>query len=150
MLRRLINLIGVVAVLCVAWVVYSGAEGAREDKIRADMDTRLNTFNSAKQVAFEVEKLILMDNQEEYAKQALYFKSLLDQNVYNEYFPSDTYGGGDKDIELQRKDMRGSIEGKKDFVFKYDALIVEGNKETPLSLLVFIKSNKIVKIKSLG
>lgn len=150
MLRNLGKVLILFVFLISSYGLYMLATDYRDKDIRSELDSRLDNFNLAKQTAYEVEKLVLMDTQEGYEKQAQRFKGMLDQSVYQEYFPSDSYGGGDKDIELKRVDMRGSIEGEYTFTFKYDALIVEGKEETPLSLLVFIKGNKIIKIKSLG
>lgn len=122
----------------------------KREEILENKDTRLENYDNAKGLAREVINLIGVRDQESYNQAREYFKKNMTQSLFDEYFPSEEYMGGEKEVLFKTVSVKGDINGDNNFVFKLEVKIVSDNSETPLTLLAYIKDGLLYRIMSLG
>lgn len=114
------------------------------------LDTRLSAFDLAKSTTLKVQDLISIRTQEDYDAQRQVFKKILSDAMFNDYFPTAKYKGGNKTFSITSATATGEIRGATDFVFKLEMQLSDKGNKIPVTMLVFIKDNIVYKIQSLG
>lgn len=136
----------------IAFVVISANlyDSQKRDSILSQSDTRLLKYDLAKEVARDVADLISIRSEQDYVTQRQKLSKNMTQALVDEYFPTVKYEGGKKTFTLTEKSITGEIVAPTEFVFKLELILTDGDINTPVTFLVYIKDNIITRIQSLG
>lgn len=151
MLKRIMLISSIVITLIVVISLLGGAyDSNKKEEIFSKENTDLLPYLNAKNTASSVKELISIRSNKGYIESKDKFRKILSTELYNEYFSTEKYQGGEKTFSLVEEEMVGGILSNESYVFKIDLVLVEEYGETPVTLLVYVKNNIIIKIKSLG
>lgn len=120
------------------------------EKINNGLDTRLANFDYAKSIALDSINILTIKNQEEYDSAKQRYKKIMTEDLWNEYFPSNKYEGGEKNLTIRVKNISGEIINDDHFIFNIEAILTNDGVENSVRFLVYVKNGLVYKIQSLG
>lgn len=125
-------------------------DSVQVNKIISQKDTSLVAYDYAKTLSEDALKLLTINNQADYTSARNKYKKILSDEMWHDYFSSEEYQGGDKNLSIKRTGIVGSLEGGNHFVFKLSFTLTSGSQEKNSAILVYVKNNIIYKTQSLG
>jgi hypothetical protein len=150
-LRRLgLISLGLLVLVVIIYSLVGLNNTAHLNKLTAMEDTRLATYDYAKELARKSLDLVSMDNQSKYTILREQFRKTMTKTIWDGYFTSEKYGGANKNFTIEVQDFVGEIVKDGDFVFKIDFKLVGEGTNKSARFFVYIKDNMIYKIESLG
>lgn len=152
MLRRLWVISVLVALfLALGFLSINILNNEQRTSILKQENTSLSGFDYDQNIARQVGSLLSMDTQSQYVTLASYFKPLMAPTVYKEYFPTVNYEGGVKTVSVSEKSLVGTLGSSGGGrVFKLHLLLVNGQLQDSVYLLIMFQHGVITSIVSLG
>lgn len=145
--------LGSVLVLAVAIAVFmTHLSDTRSKEMLKGYDTSQSGYDAGKLLSTKaVFGVLNINSQDDYTKSMTELKTVLSEELYKEYFPSNDYIGASKGYEAKLIGIYGTLEPVGD-MYKYR---VKANLEytvstVPVEFLVTVQGSRVMRLESLG
>lgn len=121
---------------------------SKEQSILVSKDNTMTAYHDAKTTAMYFVKYLNIDSEESYTSLRNKMKELMSKTVFEEYFYSEVYPMGYKNVSVTTNSIRGDKDGDS-YIFKLDLDYVSNSTSYNFIYLVTIRDMKIVSIEKL-
>lgn len=143
-----ISLISILLILATV-IFIAGYNKQQTNQFIAQQDTSLVQYDYAKDLATQSLSVISVGTQADYNILRDKFKPLWSQDLWDEYFNTVNYQGGNKNFTLTVQSTEGEEIADNKYLFKIEAVMHAGVVDTPVVMLYTIDHGILVNIESL-
>lgn len=136
------------SIIAFVFVISNKYLDSKEQTILSSKDNSMTEYHDARATALYFVKYLNIDSEESYTTLKSKMKELMSKSIYDEYFYSDDFPMGYKNVSVTTNSIRGEKEGDS-YIFKLDLDYVSDSVSYNFIYLVTIQDMKIRSIEKL-